>query len=337
MTAVRTGLNQGPGLAAAVGMFQRLLRSEYLVFLLSAAYFLLLAPFAPGFASAQNLGNIAANVLPLFIVSVGQTYVLITGGIDLSAVSTIGLASISGAFVMSSQQGWLGGSLWAVPVGIGAMVAVGVLLGLLNGSAIAALRMPAFIVTLTFMMFCGGLAIWLTQSQKIGGLPGAFTVIGKNIWLTLLLTSLLGAAAHLCLSRTLLGRWLYAVGHNPRAALVSGVPVNRVVISAYVVSGVCASAAAIIYTGRLETGDPVLVQKILLDIVGATVIGGTSLYGGKGKVIWTLFGVLFITLIDNSLNLMGHSHFTIMMVKGGVILAAAIIDSLKNRWVPRSG
>jgi ribose transport system permease protein len=105
---------------------------------------------------------------------------------------------------------------------------------------------------------------------------------------------------------------------------------------AYAASGLCASVAAILYTGRLETGSPVLGQRILLDVIGATVIGGTSLYGGRGKVLWTCFGVLFFVLIDNSLNLLGRSHFEIMMIKGVVILAAASIDSLRNRLAPSS-
>ena len=93
-----------------------------------------------------------------------------------------------------------------------------------------------------------------------------------------------------------------------------------------------AAAASVLYTGRLETGSPVLGQRILLDVIGATVLGGTSLFGGKGRVSWTFFGVLFLSLLDNALNLLGLSHFTIMMVKGGVILLAALLDTARTRW-----
>jgi ribose transport system permease protein len=109
------------------------------------------------------------------------------------------------------------------------------------------------------------------------------------------------------------------------------VPVGRTITRAYVSSGVCAAVAAVLYTGRLETGSPVLGQRLLLDVIGAAVIGGASLFGGRGKVVWTIYGVLFLTLIDNTLNLAGHSHFTIMMVKGGVILLAALLDVLRRR------
>ena len=130
---------------------------------------------------------------------------------------------------------------------------------------------------------------------------------------------------------------MYAVGQNARAALVSGVPVGRVTIAAYVVSGVSAGLASVLLTGRLETGSPVLGREMLLDVIGATVIGGTSLYGGKGKILWTVFGVLFLTLIDSALNLLNCSHFVIMMVKGGVILFAATTDALRTRLLQRGG
>ncbi|MFN0122722.1 MAG: ABC transporter permease, partial [Blastocatellia bacterium] len=200
---------------------------------------------------------------------------------------------------------------------------------------ITRLGMPPFIVTLTTMMFFSGLAIWLTKSKTIYNLPPAFIAIGKGSFFflpyALLVTALLLIAAHVLLSRSLAGRWLYACGHNVQAAEISGVPVSQTITRAYVSSGVCAAVAAILYTGRLETGSPVLGQRLLLDVIGAAVIGGASLFGGRGKVVWTIYGVLFLTLIDNTLNLAGHSHFTIMMVKGGVILLAALLDVLRRR------
>ena len=215
---------------------------------------------------------------------------------------------------MSADNGWLSGNPLATPLGIAAMLLIGGAVGLLNGMAIAKFRMPPFIVTLTAMMFFSGLAIWFTQSKNIGNLPAAFNAIGGKTWLAFLVTGILAAAAHVMLNRSLWGRWLYAAGHNARAALISGVPVNGVVISAYVVSGIFAAIASILYTGLAETGSPVLARQLLLDVVGAAVIGGTSLFGGKGKIVWTLLGVLFIKLIDNSLNLLDLSYFSIMMV-----------------------
>ncbi len=311
------------------------LASEYSVLYLAILYFIALAPFTPGLASAENAANIFSNLLPLLIVALGQTVVLITGGIDLSVTSTIALSSALGAMVMSGDGGWLGGSRLATFAAVVTMSLVGAGVGLLNGAAIARLRMPAFIVTLTTMMFMSGLAVWLTKSKTIYNLPAAFIAIGQGAFFiapyALIVTALIALALHVALTRTLFGRWLYAIGRNARAAEISGAPVSRTVTLAYVVSGLCAAAAAILYTARIETGSPVLGQRILLDVIGAAVIGGASLFGGKGKVVWTICGALFITLIDNSLNMLGLSHFFVMMVKGAVILLAATLDAWRNR------
>jgi ribose/xylose/arabinose/galactoside ABC-type transport system permease subunit len=309
------------------------LRSEYLVLFLCAVLFAGLTPFTPGLASTDNFLNLLGNLAPLLVVALGQTLVLIVGGIDLSVTSTIALSSVVGALVMNRDTGWLAGSPLAAPAAVVAMLALGGLIGAGNGLAVTKLRIPPFMVTLTAMMFLSGFAIWLTQSKTVGNLPTAFTVLGSRPALALTIAAAFAGLVHLLLERSLFGRWLRAVGFNARTAHVSGVPVDAVVIAAYVASGVLAAAASVLYTGRLETGSPVLGQRILLDVIGATVIGGTSLFGGKGRVPWTLFGVLFLTLLDNALNLLGLSHFTIMMAKGGVILLAALLDTARTRWL----
>ena len=200
--------------------------------------------------------------------------------------------------------------------------------------------MPPFIVTLTTMMFFSGLAIWVTtlltpDGSSIGNLPPGFAFLGQGriagLPFSLLIALVICVAAHITLSRTLYGRWLFAIGVNPRAAEVSGVPVRQVVFWAYVICGLCAGLAAIIYTARLETGTPVLGQRILLDVVGAAVIGGVSLFGGKGKVIWVVFGALFLTVVDKGLSLLGLSLASMFAIKGGVILVAAVADAQRQR------
>lgn len=325
----------------ASGRLRSLLASEYQILLLSLVWFLALLPFAPGLSSPTNIGNIFSNMLPLLVVAVGQTLVLLTGGIDLSATSIIALSSVSGALVMSSEQGLMRGSPLAAPAGVVAMLLVGAAVGWVNGLVITRFQVPPFIVTLTTMMFVSGLAVWMTKSKTIYGLPAGFTALGKGalffVAYALLIAGAVALLAHVILSRTIYGRWLYATGSNARAARVSGVPVERTIVLAYVGSGLCAATASILYTGRLETGSPVLGQKILLDVIGATVIGGTSLFGGKGKVTWTALGVLFVTLIDNGLNMLGLSYFFIMMVKGGVILLAALLDVTRNKILKQDG
>lgn len=316
-----------------IHFLQRALKSDYLILILCGIYFAIMAPWVDGFASPRNLGNILIYMLPLLVVATGQTLVLITAGIDLSVTSTIALASVAAAMVVNGDTSPLAGSTFATLVGILIMLTVGAAVGCLNGVLIAMFRMPAFIVTLTTMMFFSGFAIWLTQSKSIYNLPSGILTLGKNVWLAGTVTLIVAVCGHLLLTRTLFGRWIYALGHNPKAALISGVPVRRVTVLTYVACGLCAGVAAVLITGRLETGSPVHWRNNLLDIIGATVIGGTSLYGGRGKVICTAFGVLFLTLVDNSLNLMDLSYFTIMMVKGGVILFAALLDSLRNKML----
>jgi ribose/xylose/arabinose/galactoside ABC-type transport system permease subunit len=313
----------------------RLVGSEYFVVWLCVATFAALAPFTPGFATPGNLWNILVSCLPLLLLATGQTVVLITGGIDLSLTAAVGLSSIIGALVMGGDAGWLRGSSLAAPVGVGAMLATGALIGLFNGTCIAKLKMPAFMVTLTATMFFGGFAVWIAKkavdSETINNLPSVFLLLGRAAWIGALLAVLATYAAHLLLSRTLLGRWFYAVGHNSRTSFVSGVPVAGVTIAAYVLSGMFAGMASILLTARLETGSPNHGKALLLDVIGAAVIGGTSLFGGKGRVLWTVFGVLFLSLLGNGLNLLNLSDFLITIVKGVVILVAALLDVWRSR------
>jgi ribose/xylose/arabinose/galactoside ABC-type transport system permease subunit len=311
--------------------WKRLLRPDLLVLGMCAAYAAGVGPFTPGFFTIGNAENLVVSALPLFILAAGQTLVMVTGGIDLSMTSVLALASITGARVMTPD-----GGAGAIAAALVLMLSAGAAVGALNGLAVARLRMPPFIVTLTAMTFISGLAVWLTRSRNIGPLPAGFNAIGGRAAIVAAVAAAAGLGAHLLLSRTLLGRWLTAVGHNPRAALVSGVPVSLVLVLAYVLSGLFAGLASVIYTAQTETGSPILGQRLLLDVVAATVIGGTSLFGGRGRIHLTLLGVVFFKLIDNTLNLLDLSHFTIMMVKGGLILAAALLDTLRHRILETS-
>jgi ribose/xylose/arabinose/galactoside ABC-type transport system permease subunit len=308
---------------------------EYIVLLLSLSYISVLVPFLPSLLSSSNIKNLSSNLLPLLIVTIGQTFVLI-GGIDLSVTSTIALSSVVAGLVMSGDAGLLGNSAWAVPIGTLMVLLTGMFIGWFNGFFITKFDMPPFMVTLATMMFISGFAIWLTKSKNIYNLPSQFTLLGKDSALlvpySFFIVVLIALLSHFVLKKHLYGRWLYAVGTNKRTSLLAGVPVDRVVIISYVLSGLSASIASILYTSRLETSSPVLGQKIFLDIIAAAVIGGASLFGGKGKITWTISGVLFISVLDNSLNLLSLSHFTILVVKGVIIIAAATIDSFKTRY-----
>ena len=336
----------GPPAAAArrrVVWWQRLLLSDYLVPAVTVIYFVALLPFVPELAAPDTLLDILAAMVPLLVVAIGQTFVLIVAGIDLSAPSVIALASVVGASVMTGDGGFVTGAL-AIPAALLAFLLVGGVVGLFNGACTSRFGMPAFIVTLTTTMFCGGAALWYTalntdDGSSIGNLPDAFIAIGQarlgGVPASLAVAVVVMGLAHLALTRTVLGAWLYAIGLNPRAAAISGVPVRRVVTIAFVISGLCAAIASVLYTGRLETGSPVMGQRILLDVIGAAVIGGVSLFGGRGSVVQTLFGVIFLSVIDKGLELLGLDLASVFAIKGGVILSAAVLDALRHRLLQR--
>lgn len=319
---------------------ERLVLSQYLVLLLTLIYFLAMLPIVPSIATPEVLLDIVNAMAPLLVVAIGQTFVLIVAGIDLSAPSVLAMASVVGASIMTGDSGYLMDSPLAVPVSILVFLVVGVSIGWFNGTCTARLGMPSFIVTLTTMMFFSGAAIWYTalntDASSIGNLPPSFLWIGEGQFaggftLPILIAAAVALVAHFVLNNTVYGRWLYAIGTNMRASEISGVPVRRAVIGAFMISGLCAGISSVLYTARLETGTPVLGQRILLDVIGAAVIGGVSLFGGKGKIIWTVFGVLFLAVIDKSLQLLGLTLFSVFAIKGGVILLAATIDALRHR------
>ncbi len=323
-----------------------LLLSEYLVLLITVLYVIMVAPIVPEILTFDTWRDILAATMPLLVVAIGQTFVLIVAGIDLSAASVLAMASVVGAAVITMDGGPLAHAspIISVPAGILAFLVVGGLVGAFNGMCVTRLRMPPFIVTLTTMMFFSGAAIWFvslytSSGSSIGNLPRAFVFMGQGqimgLPFSILIAAVIGIAAQIALGRSLYGRWLFAIGVNPRAAEVSGVPMRKAVFWAYVISGMCAGAAAILYTGRLETGTPVLGQRILLDVIGAAVIGGVSLFGGKGKIVWTLYGALFLTVVDKGLQLMGLALSSVFAIKGAVILGAAIIDAQRQRLIHR--
>ncbi|HEY0793842.1 MAG TPA: ABC transporter permease [Chthoniobacterales bacterium] len=328
--------NAPPG---GMALLKRTLFSEYFTLVLCVTYFVVMLPFSPALGTPTVIKNIFSEMIPLLAVAIGQTFILILGEIDLSVTSTIALASVFGASIMTSNGGYLANQPAAVPVGLMAFLLVGLGVGFLNGASITYLGMPSFLVTLTTRMLFSGIAIWYTtfhtRLSSISGLPQSFLWIGQGEWngipYSMAGVALLAVVAHLAMTRTVFGRWLYAIGINRQTARVSGVPVERVVILAFMISGFCAALCSILYTGRLQTGTPILGERILLDVIGAVVIGGTSLFGGKGKVSWTVFGVLFLVLVDTTLRLLGSSLFTIFMVKGVVILMASVMDALRNR------
>ncbi|MCO6049680.1 ABC transporter permease [Mesorhizobium sp. RP14(2022)] len=333
-----TGATQPPSVLRRLG---RLMLSEYFVLVLCVAYVLAIAPFVPEILSWEVASNILSDMMPLLVVAIGQTFVLIIAGIDLSVTAIVSMSAVVGASVMTGTGGYLGDTAFAVPGAVLAMLFTGLVIGAINGFSVIRLNMPSFIVTLATRMFFAGAAVWYvtfhSTSSSIANLPESFAEFATGhlfgIPLTVIAAGLIAVVAHVVLSRTRFGRAVYAVGANPRAARVSGIPVERTILFCFLISGVCASVAATIYVSRMQTGSPIVGENILLDVIGAVVIGGTSLFGGKGKIVWTVFGVLFLLLLDTSMKLLGASLFAIYIIKGGVILLAALVDVARNRWL----
>jgi ribose/xylose/arabinose/galactoside ABC-type transport system permease subunit len=305
---------------------RRVLRSDAAPLLLAAAWLALVAPLRPVVLSSANFYYLVVSAAPLLLLTIGQLFVLLVGGIDLSASAVVGLASVTGAMAMS-QATWAG-----VPV----MMGVGLAVGLFHGLSVAALRMPAFLVTLATLIAVGGAAVWATAAKPVTDLPDRFLWLADGpgfgvppgVWLSLVVAVL----AHLLLARTVVGKQLYAVGLNAAAARVSGVPVASRVVLAFAASGLLAGLAAALYTARLEVGLANLVPRdVLLDVLGAAVIGGASLRGGRGTVVGVAAGAFVMTLIGNSLTLLDLDHWHVVMAKGGLIFLAACLDVLRTR------
>lgn len=338
--------------------------SDAFILILTLALFAVMCAFYPGTGSVRNVTNLLSNAWPLLTLVIGQMLVLIVGGIDLSQTAVMAFTSVVGGILMTmrldpavfganplwgtvlnEQGGLLSGSAWAVPAAIAAMLLAGAIIGLLNGVAVSRWKMPPFMVTLISMFFFSGLAIYATRSENIGNLPAGFVRIGTGglfsvalergtailLPYSLCIVAPLALIAQVLLIRTVWGRWLYAVGMNRSAAGVSGVPTDNVVLAAYMLSGICAAVGSILYTARLGNARPTLGDGMLLDIIAAAVIGGISLFGGRGKVSGALFGVLFFVLLSNALNQMNLSYYTVNIVKGTAIAAAALLDGWRQR------
>ncbi len=356
-------IEKGSWLELPGALLRRLLLSEFFILYLCVFFFVVLTPFVPSLYTQYNLvSNLSSNIWPLFAVAIGQTFVLIIAGIDLSQGAIISITSVLCGTLIATKVNpdiftqspiWgkllfdngalfahLGFGSWGILFAILIMLLVGLLIGLINGVFIAYARIPAFMVTLVTQMVVAALALFLVKSEPIIDLPDGFTQFGADtgnlIAYPLVITVCLAVVAQLMLSRTKFGRWLYAIGTNVRAAIVSGVPTRKVIVSTYMFSGFCAAVASILYSGRMDMGRPNLGAPFLLDIIGAAVIGGSSLSGGKGKIIWTLFGVVFLSFLSNALNLLNVSFFWIQIVKGSIILMAALLDVGRTRILQHS-
>jgi ribose transport system permease protein len=289
---------------------------------------LVLWALTPHFLTVSNLLNIAEQATIIAIIAVGMTFVIITGGIDLSVGSVL---AFSGVVMASALQKEVPLPL-ALLIGLG----VGLLCGLVNGILITVGRLPPFIATLGMMSVARGAALMFTEGRPISGFLEDFRSLATGEVLRIPAPVLIMIAvyvmAHFILRRTKLGRYTYAIGGNEEAALLSGINVRLYKSMVYGLAGMLAGLAAILLTARLNSAQPIAGMNYELDAIAATVIGGTSLLGGEGTVVGTLIGALIMAVLRNGLNLLGVSSFIQQVVIGSVIILAVLIDmSLKRR------
>jgi ribose transport system permease protein len=306
-----------------INVYQRFLPFVSLVVLC-----LVIAILEPKFLSGANLAGITRQTAVVTIMAIGMTMVMVSGGIDLSVGSMMALASVLGAFVMAAGA--------PVLVGIGTSVAAGGICGLINGSTIATLRIPPFIVTLGAMGVYRGFALLATGGKAVVDLPSSFGNLAQaNLFgllpLPLIIVIFVAVLAHFMLTSTRPGRYCYAIGSNVEAARYAGVGVSLYQILFYVILGTLTGLAGAIESARLVTGQPTSGEGYELRVIAAVVIGGGSLSGGQGTVVGTIIGALIMGVLANGANLLGISAFTQQVVIGAVIVFAVTFDQFQRR------
>jgi ribose/xylose/arabinose/galactoside ABC-type transport system permease subunit len=284
-----------------------------------------LAGFYPGFATVANFRNIAVQASPLIVAAVGMTYVIMTAGIDLSVGSMLFLAA-----AIESSRAVVGNPTAVV---FATICLAGVLMGVLNGLAVALTRVPALIVTLATMQVFRGAGGHITGQQNID-LPAKLRGIGTGSLLGVPTAVLLATAVALggafVFSRTTFGRYVQAVGSNLDAAVDAGVPVRRVLVGTYALAGLLAAVASLTQTARLGAVQPSIGQGFELTVITAVVLGGTSLFGGRGSIGGTVLGALILTTVQTGLVFSGASPYVFDIVRGSVLLAAVLAAGA--RW-----
>ncbi|TGN68219.1 ABC transporter permease [Paracoccus liaowanqingii] len=284
--------------------------------------FAVFAVLNPVFLTAPNLINILQQSSINACIALGMTFVIISGGIDLSVGPTAAVSAIVGATLMIAGV--------PIPLAVAGAIATGMACGLFNGTLVAVAGLQPFIVTLGALSLYRALALIFTGGNPIFGIPAEFRsainglVLGVPV--PVIIVAIIAGILWVVLNRSPLGEYILAVGGNPEAARIAGVPVARTKIIVYVLSGGLAAVAALILTGRLGAADPTMGNLWELDAIAAAAIGGASLMGGKGSVVGTLMGAVILGGLRNGLTLMNVQAFYQLLATGIIILVAMLID-----------
>lgn len=290
----------------------------------------LMAIFIPSFWTTTNLLTVAKQMSVNGIAATGLVFVLISGANDLSVGSNMMISGIAAAYCMTTAAPALG-AVGGLVIGI----LVGIIIGLINGVVVAKIGVNPFIATICLQMLLDGLGVVWTNAQTIGGLPASFNNIGSSeyfgIPLPLIIMMIFYVVGQFVLKKTAFGRKLYATGANREATKLVGISATGMQIIAYIICGFCAAVAGLIAVARIQAASPASGTYTMLDALSAVIIGGASLFGGKGSVVGAAFGVVLLSVVQNGFNLLGVDYYTTMIAKGAIILLAIILDSFKEK------
>lgn len=291
------------------------------------------------FARPENLINVARQISFEALIAFGMTLIIVTGGIDLSVGSLVALTGVVAGLAMRGSQAW--SAPLCIAGGLMCGIGVGLAAGVVSGLVVTRFSIPPFIVTLAAMLMARGLAFIACGGQPIYELPSELLVLGRGFVLegvlgrvlpVPVLIMLLGFACfHVILARTVFGRGVIAVGSNEEAARLCGIPVRRTKLIVYVLTGGLCGLVGVLHDAKLMAADPKVGEMWELNVIAAVVVGGTSLFGGRGSIPGTLIGALIIGVLNNSLNLLHVEHFWQKVVLGAVILLAALLDAALRR------
>ncbi len=288
----------------------------------------------PNFLKMSNVLGVANQTAVYAVIAIGMTMVILTAGIDLSVGSLVALSSVVGALWLREMCGGKEATVLGTVTGVAMALLVCTIAGCFTGLMITTFRLPPFIVTLAMMLIANGLAFRLSAGLSIPDLPRSYFWLGGGTTFGIpnpvLLMVLLYPIAHVVMSRTTFGRYVYAIGGNEEAARLSGVAVKRVLVFVYMMSGCLAGLGGVILTSTLQAGDPKFGLMYELEVIAAVVVGGTSLMGGRGKVMGTLIGAFIIAVIKNGMNLTNVDPFNQKIVLGAVLLTAVLLDTLSR-------
>lgn len=312
---------------------------KYLIVLILIGLVVLMAILTDGtFLQAQNLINVVRQVSAIGIMAAGMVFVIMTLGIDLSVGAIVAMSAVAASSLAQSMSA--GSPMYPglqLPVFVAVLVglAVGALAGFVTGMLITRFNIAPFIATLGMMTAGRGIALIYSGGRPVSALSDSFNWLGQGSVLgfpvPILLFALVVVVTSVLLNRTRFGRYTFAIGGNEQAARVSGININRVKVGIYTLMGLLAGLAGMVLAARIGSGNPQLGTGIELDVIAATVIGGTSFSGGVGTIWGSVVGALIIGIINNGLDLLNVSPFMQQVVKGVIIVAAIIIDERKNR------